>query len=119
MRECGVLADGGGGRRAPSAGALDSPQRHRIDSNSFHRAVGGYARAVGKPPLVRQLTSDPLGLGRAAQSKRSEQLAPLERLSVFKAGFQSAADPKYVVAPQRGRIAAGESRGASRRHSRA
>lgn len=45
--------------------------------------------------------------------------AALERLSVFEAGFQSAADPKYVVAPQRGRIAAGESRGASRRHSRA
>ena len=29
-----------------------------------------------RPPLLRQLTTDPLGLGRAAQSKRSEQLAP-------------------------------------------
>jgi len=28
------------------------------------------------PPLIRQLTSDRLGLGRAAQSKRSEQLTP-------------------------------------------
>ena len=45
--------------------------------------------------------------------------AALERMSVFQAGFQSAADPKYVVGPQRARIAAGESRGASRRHARA
>lgn len=42
--------------------------------------------------------------------------AALERASVFQAGFQSAADPKYVVAPQRARIETGASRGASRRH---
>jgi hypothetical protein len=36
------------------------------------------------------------------------------RWSVFKAGFQSAADPKYVVAPQRARITSGERRGAAR-----
>ncbi|MEA2195131.1 MAG: hypothetical protein QOG42_1565, partial [Solirubrobacteraceae bacterium] len=41
--------------------------------------------------------------------------AALERLSVFRAGFQSAADPKYVVGPQRARIDAGEARGAARR----
>jgi hypothetical protein len=35
--------------------------------------------------------------------------AALERWSVFRAGFQSAADPKYVVGPQR---AKGEGRGA-------
>jgi len=34
------------------------------------------------------------------------------RWSVFKAGFQSAADPKYTVRPQRERVASGESRGA-------
>jgi hypothetical protein len=28
----------------------------------------------------------------------------LERWSVFKAGFQSAADPKYTVGPQRERV---------------
>jgi hypothetical protein len=44
--------------------------------------------------------------------------AALERLSVFKAGFQSAADPKYVVAPQRARIDSGLSRGAGRKHAR-
>jgi formate dehydrogenase major subunit len=31
------------------------------------------------PPLIRQLTTDRLGLGRAAQSKRSEQLTPRTR----------------------------------------
>jgi len=41
--------------------------------------------------------------------------AACERYSIFRAGFQSAADPKYVVGPQRARIAAGKSRGASRK----
>jgi Polysulphide reductase, NrfD len=36
------------------------------------------------------------------------------RWSVFKAGFQSAADPKYTVGPQRARIDAGLARGAAR-----
>jgi DMSO reductase anchor subunit len=37
------------------------------------------------------------------------------RWSVFKAGFRSAQDPKYVVGPQRQRIEQGRSAGASRR----
>jgi Polysulphide reductase, NrfD len=40
------------------------------------------------------------------------------RWSVFKAGFRSAADPKYVIGPQRGRIARGLRKGASRREAR-
>ena len=40
------------------------------------------------------------------------------RWSVYKAGFQSAADPKYVVRPQRAGIERGERRGASRQKSR-
>ena len=32
--------------------------------------------------------------------------AAFERWSVFRAGFQSAEDPKYVVGPQRERVAA-------------
>jgi hypothetical protein len=40
------------------------------------------------------------------------------RWSVFKAGFQSAADPKYVVGPQRGLIDRGQRRGAARRQAR-
>jgi hypothetical protein len=41
--------------------------------------------------------------------------ALLERWAVYKAGFQSAADPAYTVGPQRRRIDAGETRGAGRR----
>jgi hypothetical protein len=37
-----------------------------------------------------------------------------ERWAVFRAGFQSAADPKYTVGPQRARVERGDSRGAAR-----
>ncbi len=40
------------------------------------------------------------------------------RWSVFKAGFESAADPKYVVGPQRRRISRGERAGAARSQPR-
>jgi Polysulphide reductase, NrfD len=40
------------------------------------------------------------------------------RWSTYKAGFQSAADPKYVVGPQRGAIQRGEREGAARRRAR-
>jgi hypothetical protein len=36
------------------------------------------------------------------------------RWSIYKAGFQSASDPKYVVGPQRAGIELGERRGAAR-----
>jgi hypothetical protein len=36
------------------------------------------------------------------------------RWTVFRAGFASAADPKYVVGPQRAMVERGERRGASR-----
>jgi hypothetical protein len=38
-----------------------------------------------------------------------------ERWSIFRAGFQSAADPSFVVEPQRAAIDAGDRRGAVRR----
>ncbi|HYY22761.1 MAG TPA: NrfD/PsrC family molybdoenzyme membrane anchor subunit [Thermoleophilaceae bacterium] len=41
--------------------------------------------------------------------------ALIERWAVYKAGFASAADPKYTVGPQRERIRSGETRGAERR----
>ena len=40
------------------------------------------------------------------------------RWSVFKAGFESATDPRYVVGPQRAGIDRGERRGAARRDPR-
>jgi hypothetical protein len=39
------------------------------------------------------------------------------RWSVFRAGFQSAADPSYTVDPQRERVAAGDGHRAARRHA--
>jgi hypothetical protein len=39
------------------------------------------------------------------------------RWSVFKAGFASAADPKYVVGPQRARIEARQAAGAARQQA--
>jgi formate dehydrogenase major subunit len=39
----------------------------------------GSAAHVALPPLLRQLAGDPLGLGRAAQSKRSATLTPRTR----------------------------------------
>jgi hypothetical protein len=45
--------------------------------------------------------------------------AVCERWSVFRAGFQSAADPRTTVGPQRAAIARGERRGATRRLARA
>ena len=36
-----------------------------------------------------------------------------ERFAVFRAGFESAKDPKFTVDPQRERIAAGRGQGAS------
>jgi polysulfide reductase-like protein len=41
--------------------------------------------------------------------------AVCERFSVFRAGFQSAADPGQTIGPQRERVRTGRSRGASRR----
>ena len=39
-------------------------------------------------------------------------------MSILRAGYQSAADPKYVVGPQRARIRRGERTGAARRESK-
>jgi hypothetical protein len=44
--------------------------------------------------------------------------AATERFSIFRAGFQSAADPAYTVAPPRARVASGYARGAARKRAR-
>ncbi|MGN6188052.1 MAG: NrfD/PsrC family molybdoenzyme membrane anchor subunit [Conexibacter sp.] len=82
-------------------------------------AAGAYGR------LARGLTiSGALLLAARAERSRAAAVvagtlvlagAVCERWSVFKAGFQSARDPKYTVGPQRRRIAGGLTRGASRR----
>jgi formate-dependent nitrite reductase membrane component NrfD len=82
----------------------------------------GAAGAYGQ--LARGLTvgGSLLVAARAGRSRRAAALggalvlagALCERWSVFKAGFQSARDPKYTVGPQRQRVEAGAARGASR-----
>jgi len=95
---------------------------HRLGElgEPYHReAAGAYAR------LARGLTAagSLLLAARAARSRPAAVAAGTlvlagavcERWSIFKAGFQSARDPKYTVGPQRERIADGRTRGASRR----
>jgi formate-dependent nitrite reductase membrane component NrfD len=86
----------------------------------YHReAAGAYGR------LARGLTITG-ALLLAAQAERSRPAAvaagamvlagaACERWSVFKAGFQSAREPRYTVGPQRRRVDVGLTRGGSRR----
>jgi hypothetical protein len=87
---------------------------------------------AGLPHRLVQLSRASLASGTAlmaARGGRSRWAAVLAgalmsvgalatRWSIFKAGFKSASDPKYVVGPQRARIARGESAGAVRREAR-
>jgi formate-dependent nitrite reductase membrane component NrfD len=95
---------------------------HRLDelAEPYHaEAAGTYSQ------LARGLTAAGALLiaGRASRSRSAAVAggamvlagAICERWSVFKAGFQSARDPKYTVGPQRKRITGGRTRGASRR----
>lgn len=95
---------------------------HRLDelAEPYHT---GSAGAYGQ--LARGLTiAGALLIGARASRSRGAAVAggalvlagaACERWSVFKAGFQSARDPKYTVGPQRRRIAGGLTRGGSRR----
>jgi formate-dependent nitrite reductase membrane component NrfD len=98
---------------------------HRLDelAEPYHtEAAAAYAQ------LARGLTAAGALLiaGRASRSRAAAVAggamvlagAVCERWSVFKAGFQSARDPKYTVGPQRKRIRGGRTRGASRRITR-
>jgi hypothetical protein len=64
------------------------------------------------------------GRGRSSQAAAAAAGALLSigavamRWSVFKAGFQSAADPAYVIGPQRAAVELGQRRGAARARPR-
>ncbi len=83
--------------------------------------TSGPAGKLGK--LAKGLTlggAVAIGAGRSRAAAVAGGLAVAagalaERWAVFRAGFQSAADPKYVVGPQRERIEQGETRGGSRK----
>jgi hypothetical protein len=80
---------------------------------------GKLARAAGALNLAgAALMAARGGSSRTAATAGSAVLTAgviTERWAVFKAGFQSAGDPKYTVGPQRARIERGETRGAVRR----
>ena len=86
----------------------------------YRRGVSGrLSRAAGALSLAGAAL-----LGAGGRSSRAAALAGgavltagviAERWAVFRAGFASAADPKYTVGPQRARIERGETRGAARR----
>jgi hypothetical protein len=82
----------------------------RLSEVSRACLVGGAALMVARGSSSRTAAAVAGGLLSAG--------ALSARLSIFRAGFVSASDPKYVVGPQRQRIERGERSGASRRDAR-
>ena len=78
------------------------------------RRAGGLALAAGAALMGLAGRSRPAAIGGGSLVMAGALLA---RASVFSAGRQSAADPKYTVGPQRARIERGDAswRGPSRR----
>ena len=117
---------GGPARRIAVGGAVAELvavqlMEHRLNGlgEPYHEGQPGmFARAS------KALTAAGAGLiaTRAARSRAAAVAggallaagAFAERWAVYKAGFESASDPKFTVAPQRQRIDAGEARGAAR-----
>jgi hypothetical protein len=95
-------------------GELGEPYKQGPGAKLGHLGQGGIA--AGSMLLAARG-----GTSRAAAAVAGGLLlagALAARWSVFKAGFQSASDPKYVVGPQRSAIERGERRGAARKDSR-
>jgi polysulfide reductase-like protein len=104
---------------------LNEAMRHRLGEHaepykrgapSKLRLLSGAAVATGAALLARR------GSGSRAASVAAGSLlaagAACARWTVFRAGFVSASDPKYVVGPQREKIERGERRGAARREAK-
>ena len=120
------VREAGPARRLAVIGAgaelvLITLMEHRLDelAEPYHKdAAGTYGQAARALTVAGALTlagparrSRALAIGGAASLLAG---AVCERWSVFKAGFQSARDPKYTIAAQRRRIAGGGGHGASR-----
>ena len=104
---------------------LNEAMRHQLGEH-------GEPYQQGVPSKLRMLSGAAIMSGAALLARRGAMSRPAAvaagalmgagalsaRWTVFKAGFQSAADPKYVVGPQRRAIERGERRGASRRASK-
>jgi hypothetical protein len=88
---------------------------HRLGElgEPYHQgAAGGFSRAGQALTVGGALAVGSLGRGSRTAAKLGGALvatgALCQRWSIFKAGFQSAADPRYTVGPQRERIRRGE-----------
>jgi DMSO reductase anchor subunit len=89
----------------------------------YHQGAAGRLRRISRATVAGGAL---LLVARARSSRRAAVAsgallsigALSARWSVFKAGFQSAADPKYVIGPQRASIERGERRGAARSQAR-
>jgi hypothetical protein len=112
------LAVGGGVASVGAALAMETALGEL--GEPYSRGVSGkLSRLAG----ALSLTGAGLIATRAGSSRRAALAGSavltagviVERWAVFRAGFQSAADPKYTVGPQRARVESGEARGATRK----
>ena len=92
-------------------GELGEPY-HRERAGAYGRLARGLTISGSLLLAARASRSRPAAVAGGAMVLAG---ALCERWSVFKAGFQSARDPKYTVGPQRRRIDGGLARGGSRR----
>jgi hypothetical protein len=114
--------------------ALGGAAAGLVATEVMERQLGDHAEPYhqGAAAWFRRLARliGPLGAGLLLWRGRSSRAAAVgsggllagtalaTRWSVFKAGFQSAADPKYVIGPQRAGVASGQRRGAARTRPR-
>jgi len=97
-----------------SLGELGEPLRHG-PAGVLGKVAKGLTLAGAVAVGAGARRSRPVAVGGGALIAAG---ALAERWAVFRAGFQSAADPKYTVGPQRRRIEEGGARGGSRRTAR-
>jgi hypothetical protein len=111
-------ADAGPARRLATVGAAVelgavAVMERRLGelAEPYHQGPAGrYARLARGCTVLGSATVAVAGTRRRRAAVAGSGLllagSALERLAVYKAGFQSARDPKYVVAPQRARLEA-------------
>ena len=119
----------GPARRLALAGALVEVGSSEI----MRRGLGEHAEAYDAQPskALRLISAACLASGSALVAARGRSSRPAAaaggvllaagalsaRWNVFKAGFASARDPRYVVGPQRAAVSEGRRRGAARKRS--
>ena len=115
-----------GARRLALAGAAAELLATKVMERRLGELADNYERErAGRFAKLARASAAAGGLMLVAGGRRSRRAAAaggvtlaagafFERWSVFRAGFQSAADHRQVIGPQRERVSRGEGRGASR-----